>query len=304
MQHRYFADLHNHTRCSDGDFSPEELVTQAGTAGIRKLGITDHDTLAGLAPARAAAAGGPVDIVPGVEVSLRFQRPFFTGTLHLLCYLHPRRLDDAAFVDEFTALLAQGRGRGLVAARMAEINAWFGPRGKTPMLDREMTQADLAGYGSQISRRHFALALEEIFKIADKADRNRILANDSPAYVPSGIPLEDLAAFLKQGGILPVLAHPAAGSFPGEGHYKEVLPPLEVVEKLLPEFLAAGLKGLEVHYPGHTPELEDRLMALARAEDLIITGGSDCHGDAARPLGAAGMSEIEFEAFANALEAC
>ncbi len=301
MSPAIFADLHNHTTASDGDFSPKVLVNQAVERGIRKLGVTDHDTLVGLSGAMAAAKGTPVDIVPGVEVSLGFRRSTFTGTLHLLCYFDPGRLEDESFVLEFAQILNQGRGEGLVRARMEKINAWFGPRGKEPLLDREMVFKDLSSYGTNISRRHFALALAEKLGIQDGGIRNRILANQSPAYLPSGIPLSLLAGFIKKGGLLPVLAHPAAGSYPGEGHYKEVLPPLDIVEGLLPEFMDAGLAGLEVHYPGHTPELEERLMVLAGKMDLLVTGGSDCHGDAARPVGVSGMSEAEFQGFETAL---
>ena len=301
MAFEIFADLHNHTFASDGDFSPVEMVAAGESAGIRFLGITDHDTLDGLVPALARASESTVTVVPGVEVSLCFKRPHFTGTLHLLCYFNAHRLGDDEFVQEFSDLLSQGRGRALVTARMEKINHWFGPRGKQPLMDRDMTPADLAPYGDRISRRHFALALEEKLGIGDGARRNTILANKSPAYLPSGIPLSKMADFIDRGGILPILAHPAAGSFPGEGHYKEVLPPLEVVEGLLPELLDAGVRGLEVHYPGHTPELESRLMTIARERNLLVTGGSDCHGDAQRPAGVAGMSREEFERFEQAL---
>jgi len=92
-----------------------------------------------------------------------------------------------------------------------------------------------------------------------------------------------------------VLAHPAAGSFPGEGHYKEVLPPLEIVTRLLSEVLDAGVKGLEVYYPGHSPEHQVLLLSWAEKYDLLVTGGSDCHDSAKRPLGTAGVNEQEFK---------
>ena len=88
-----------------------------------------------------------------------------------------------------------------------------------------------------------------------------------------------------------MLAHPAAGSFPGEGHYKEVLPPVETVARLLPEVLDAGVRGLEIHYPGHAPEHKALLLAWAEKYDLLVTGGSDCHDSVNRPLGTAGSGE-------------
>ena len=297
MEQCIFADLHNHTRASDGDLSPGEMVARARNLGIGFLGITDHDTLGGLAAALAAGDALGVRIIPGVEVSVRFQTPDFTGTLHLLCYFPREQLGDKAFVHEFSQLLSRGRGEGLVRARMDKINRIFGPSGNEPILARELSFEDLSAYGKNLSRRHFALALEEKLGITDPDLRNRIIANNSPAYLPSGIDLSQLAPFLFTHPILPILAHPAAGSFPGKGHYKEVLPPFDIVTSLLPRFLDAGLRGLEVHYPGHTPELEAKLVKIAAQHGLLVTGGSDCHGDGERPPGVAGMDKGEFDLF-------
>ena len=289
-----FADLHNHTPASDGDLMPADLIRAALDRGIRAVGITDHDTLKGLEKALAEGDALGVEVVPGVEVSVRFTRPAFTGTLHVLTYFHRCRLQDQAFLDRFETLLAQGRGEGLVRARVERINAVFGPSGDTPVLNRNMTFEDIAAYAANASRRHFALALAERFGITDKEEINRIIGNASPAYLPSGVDLKDVAAFLKQAPVVAVLAHPAAGSFPGEGHYREVLPPVAVVEDLLPEFLAAGVSGLEVYYPGHTPALQSRMLAWAEKYHLLVTGGSDCHDPAVRPPGVAGINEDQF----------
>lgn len=133
-----FADLHNHTTASDGDFTPDELVEQAKQKGISALAVTDHDTLKGVEGALAAGKTGGVQVIPGVEVSIRFKRPYFTGTLHLICYFKPDRLQDTAFVSEFEALMANGRGDGLVRARIEQINTVFGPSGQEPILPRDL----------------------------------------------------------------------------------------------------------------------------------------------------------------------
>ncbi len=301
MTHAVFADLHNHTQASDGDFTPGQLVARAKELGLQAIAITDHDTLKGIAPGLAEGAQAGIQVIPGVEVSVRFRRPFFTGTLHLLCYFPPKRLSAPGFAEAFETLLSKGRGEGLVRARIVRINEEFGPLGKTPLLARELIFQDIADYSANASRRHFALALSEKLGIVEKETINQIIGNASPAYLPSGIELEDVAQFMKQQPLLAVLAHPAAGSYPGKGHYKEVLPPVEIVETLLPEFLDAGLQGIEVFYPGHTKALQEKLLDWSTRHDLLITGGSDCHDADERPLGVAGITESLFRRFETAL---
>ncbi len=301
MDNHIFADLHNHTTASDGDSSPRELVAAAAGKGIRVLGVTDHDTLEGLGPALDAGKLLGIEVVTGVEISVRFNRPFFTGTLHVLAYFSNSLLENPGFVTRFKALLAGGRGQALVRARIEKINQVFGPAGASPVLKRDLVFEDIAAYSDNASRRHFALALSEKLGITDKDMVTRIIGNDSPAYLPSGVDLAPAAAFIKEEPVVAVLAHPAAGSFPGQGHYKEVLPPVETVEKLLPEFLDAGIKGLEVRYPGHSREHQDLLLSWAQKYDLLVTGGSDCHDLTDRPLGVSGVSVQEFNRLKEAL---
>nr|WP_320192193.1 PHP domain-containing protein [uncultured Desulfobacter sp.] len=289
-----FADLHNHTTASDGDFPPGDLVARAAGMGIKVIGVTDHDTLDGLESALDAGKKEGIEVFPGVEISVRFKRAFFTGTLHVLTYFSNALLSDLGFVKRFRALLAQGRGDALVRARIEKINEVFGPGGESALLSRELTFEDIAAYSDNASRRHFAMALDEKLGISDKGTITQVIGNDSPAYLPSGVDLDQVKGFLKTEPVVGVLAHPAAGSYPGEGHYKEVLPPVETVARLLPEMLDAGVKGLEVHYPGHSPEHKALLLDWAQKYDLLVTGGSDCHDEVNRPLGVIGAGEKEF----------
>jgi len=296
-----FADLHNHTTASDGDFTSDQMVEQARRLGIKAIGITDHDTLEGLKNAVAAGKKYNVEVICGVEVSIRFKRSYFTGTLHLLCYFLSTRLLDDQFVKGFKNILAGGRGEKLVRARVDEINKIFGPGSKKALLKRDLKFEDISALSNNATRRHFAIALKQSFGIIDDNTMNLVIGNNSPAYLPSGIKLEELVDFIRENNILAVLAHPAAGSFPGKGHYKEVLPPLEIVQRILPEFIEAGIQGLEVYYPGHTKEHQDLMKSWAEQYHLLITGGSDCHDETERPTGVRGISESEFKLFKEAL---
>lgn len=292
------ADVHNHSTASDGDYTPSELAAKGRSLGLKAIGLTDHDSIAGLDEFIHACRQSGLTAVPGVEVSLRFKRPFFVGTLHLLLYFSEALLNSSDFKRDLTHLISQGRGENLVRERVDAINLEFGPAGREPLLHKPLTMEEISLHGDNITRRHFFLALSRNHKIDDKSIIDRIIGNNSPAYIPSGIDTGLLRPFFKQYSVVKVLAHPAAGSFPGESHYKEVLPPIEVVEQLLPEFLdpdRVGIDGIEVYYPAHTGDLEDILLGLAEQHGLLITGGSDCHDSSSRPLGIAGMTQYELD---------
>ncbi len=300
----FIADLHNHTTASDGEYMPAELVNHAASLGLQAVGVTDHDTLNGLDEALAAGEAAGIRVVPGVEVSLRFKRPYFTGTLHYLLYIPYDLLEDARFRRDAEAIFSQGRGGGLVRARVTAINAEFGPAGATPLLARDLTAEEIEALADNVTRRHFALALATNHGL-NKEQVNLLIGNDSRAYIPSGIDPATLTPLLHSyPQLVRVFAHPAAGSYPGESLYNEVLPPIEVVEILMPEFLdedLLGLDGLEVQYPGHVAEHRALMAAWAERYDLIQTGGSDCHDRVNRPLGVAGVGEDELEVLTSLL---
>lgn len=304
MTKPFVGDLHNHSTASDGEYAPAELVTAAQKMGLQAVGLTDHDTLAGLDEALRAGAEAGIRVAPGVEVSLRFRRPYFTGTLHYLLYIPYALLDDAAFRQTATKIFGQGRGAGLVRARVDAINEIFGPEGERPLLEKPLTAAEIEALADNVTRRHFALALRENHGL-DREQINQLIGNDSPSYVPSGVDPAQLTPLLHQyPQLVRVFAHPAAGSYPGESLYNEVLPPIEIVDRLMPEFrdeALLGLDGLEVHYPGHAPQHEALMAEWAEKYDLIMTGGSDCHDRIDRPLGVAGVNQRELDALLTRL---
>ncbi|MCD4702531.1 MAG: PHP domain-containing protein [Candidatus Aegiribacteria sp.] len=282
------ADLHIHTTCSDGELTPSEIVRAAKNLGFDTIAVTDHDTTSGISEALKTGSDAGIEVIPGIEITLRFRREYFTGSLHVLVYFSEELFQDQRFLSELETIVSKGRGPALVEERVRCINVEFGPGGKSPLLCRELTVEEISSLADNISRRHFAKALSERHGLS-KEEISLLIGNDSPAYVPSGIDMELLKNFFVKYPVISVLAHPAAGSFPGDGHYKEVLPPLSTVERILPEFLDLGIKGLEVYYPGHAPKHVEHLLELAEKHDLVVTGGSDCHDDTERPLLKPGM---------------
>ncbi|MCD4653784.1 PHP domain-containing protein [bacterium] len=290
MMTQIYADLHNHTTASDGSLTPAELVRQAHKSGLKAVGVTDHDTVKGLNEALETGSKTGIEVITGMEVTIRFNKPYFTGSLHLLVYFDQELLKNDDFMKETADVLSLGRGPALVTDRVNAINREFSPTGKTPELPRLLFEKDIYCHGDRISRRHFALALNDM-GLKDRQSVSVIIGNDSPAYIPSGIPADALESYLQKWPLAKIIAHPAAGSYPGKNLYREVLPPFEIVERLLPVFMGLGLDGFEVEYPGHTEEWKKKLRQCMKDNNLVVeTGGSDCHDLESRPIGVCGVS--------------
>ena len=299
MTQKIVADLHNHSTASDGELSPAKVIKQAAAKGLRAVALTDHDTLAGLEEALTAGEKFGIKVIPGVELTLRLKRPAFIGSLHLLLYFPEERLTDLEFIKTIEKLFAAGRGPALVRDRVAAINQVFGPNSSTPLLKKPLTTTEIEILSDNITRRHFAKVLSENHHL-ERHQVDTIVANQSPAYLPSGIDPEQILPLRKNFPLLAFLAHPAAGSFPPPSHYREVLPPWPVVADLLGEFLAPepiAIDGLEIEYPGHRETEKRELRELATNHQLLISGGSDGHDLRERPYGVDGINREDFTRF-------
>jgi len=74
------VDLHSHSTASDGSDPPRKVVELAVESGLSCLALTDHDTQEGLEEAALAASGSGLELIPGRELSLDFDR----GGMHLI----------------------------------------------------------------------------------------------------------------------------------------------------------------------------------------------------------------------------
>ena len=289
-----FADLHNHTIYSDGTCDIKCLVKLVKEKGIKAFSITDHDSIDGIKEAIKIARKEEVIFIPGVEVTIRCIKEYFKGSIHLLLYFDEILMEDDEFVVNVKEVLSKGRGEQLFRERLKNINQFFGPEGINPILDSEVKYDELKVYGNNLSRRHLGIYLRDKYNLS-REEVNLIIGNSSPAYVPSGIDILQLTPLLDKYPFVRILAHPAAGSYPENGHYKEVLPPVEIMEKLLKELETIKLDGLEIEYPGHTPQLKEILYNwMDKYKFKIVTGGSDFHDLEERPCCISGISEEQF----------
>ena len=307
-----FADLHNHTTASDGEYTPEGIIAAARDLGTRFVAISDHDTLEGvlsLPPSTLfRSAEGECAVIPATEVTLRFSEEHdgCTGTCHCLVYVPPELMESAEFVRDARQTLEQARGSSLVKARADKLNAcYFGEDATVePLLKRKVTAEEVEALPGVVTRKHFFTVLTKNHGI-DPLKARAMMANDSPAYVPSGTTCEELRPFFERyPSLVKVLAHPGAGSAKGPemALYRECLLPVETVERLVPSIDATiKLDGLEVFYPAHDEELRNRVLGMLRERDFIVTGGSDCHDHINRPLAKGGIDERRFDALRSKL---
>jgi hypothetical protein len=250
-----FIDLHTHSNASDGSLSPRELVRYAKEQGLAALALTDHDTIDGLAQAAAAGAEFDLEVIPGVEISAKHPQ----GSMHILGY----------FLDYQSDLLAK-RLEVLKKARKdrnPQIIAKLNQHG----IPVTMAQVEGLSGGGQVGRPHIAQAIYQLGAVKTFQEAfDLYLGNNGLAYVSKfRFPPHEAIGMIRDAQGLAVLAHPFTLGL----HTAETLGPL------LEELMGLGLAGVECYYPEHSAEQQALYLTLARKLGLLITGGSDFHGD-------------------------
>lgn len=257
-RHHGRADLHVHTTCSDGRYSPAEVVDLARRSGLSAVAVTDHDILEGIAPARAAADGSAVEVIPGVEITATHEG----RELHLLAY----------FFDENNADL----GAALARVRRDRAERYLA------MLER------LRGCGVSIQtealpaspgRRHLAESLVRAGKVGSVREAfARYLGDGGRVDVPKrALPAEEALCLVRRAGGVAARAHP----------------PYDFSRDALAALQQLGLGAVEAEYPAAKRQFTRRLREWAVSLGLAVTGGSDCHGPDSPAVGSRTISPEE-----------
>jgi len=247
-------DLHTHSWFSDGTKSPTELVQLAANSGVSAIAITDHDTMDGVDEAMAVSSEFGVEVVPGLEVSVIHKKK----PLHILGYfMDPADSKLAAALS----VLQEARDR-----RNAKIIAKLQAVGVAATVEE---LKEISGIG-QTGRPHIAKLLVNhglVRSIPQAFDE--YLKKDAKAYVARfAYSAEEAISFITEAGGLAVLAHPI-----------QVDKTLNSLVTLLPVLKSYGLDGIEAYYPTQKKKMRKRIRMFARENDLLLTGGSDYHGD-------------------------
>jgi predicted metal-dependent phosphoesterase TrpH len=246
-------DLHAHSTASDGTLSPTVLMQQAAAAGVQVMALTDHDTLAGIDEAQTAAETCGLQFVPGVEISVTWQR----RTVHIVGLGVDSTTDELqtglASLREFRVWRAQETGRGLAKA------------GITGMYER----ANELASGGLVSRTHFARALVEL-GYANNVSQvfKKYLVNNKPGHVTGKwATLENALDWIHTAGGQAVIAHPA--------RYRMTRSKLR---QLIQDFVDCGGQAIEVVSGSHSRDDMFTIAQHARDFNLLASAGSDYHG--------------------------
>jgi len=259
-----FADLHLHTYFSDGTYSPEELVSESRKAGLAAIAVVDHDTVEAIKPVLKVADRNEVEVIPGIELTAEDDG----SEIHILGYFIDyerkdflKKLDILKNnrVDRIYKIVKKlnGLGMDLDAQDVFDI-AKIGTAGRLHVA-RAMVKAGVVGSTAEAFRKY----------IGDKG----------PGYV-CGFrfnPKEAIKLIKDVGGV-PVLAHPYTLNN----------------DELISRYVDYGIMGLEVYYPEHSQSMVNFYLRLAQKHNLLVTGGSDCHGNA-KPVVKIGSIKIPYE---------
>lgn len=254
-------DLHTHTTASDGVMSPRALIDYAVECGIEVLAICDHDTVGGLVEGAAYSAGKNIEFVPGIEFSIAYE----PGTFHLV----------ALFIDYENEALK--RKLNILSERRSSRTERILEDLLAHGIDISMDEVLKESGGGVLGQPHIARVLVKRGYAPDfPSVFKNFLEEGLPGYVPKEkMSFEEAVDLIKKAGGIAVLAHPASLEIDDE---KEL-------RKFLSSLVAGGLEGIEAYCEIHSPEQTRFYLDIAKEFNLLVSGGSDFHGDKKERIG-------------------
>lgn len=266
------VDMHIHTIESDGTYTPEEIIVRAIKNNVIALAITDHDTVSGVEKGKEIADKYGMEFIKGIEISCNEDNL----EIHILGYF--LNLDDKNFLSELDELeKARDKRNRKIIEKFEKIGI---------IIDIE--ELKTFAPGKIISRLHFANYLLEKGIVSSKNEAfSKYLGNGGLTYVPKeNFPSERAVRMIKENGGFVSLAHP-----------KLITLNDEVLNNLIVRLKECGLDALETQYSSFTKLEKQKYKRLAKKYGLLITGGSDFHGENREgvDLGDAGLEYSQFE---------
>lgn len=263
-----FVDLHTHSTASDGSLNPSCLVKKAHSQGLAALALTDHDTLEGLNEAeteaetlKAAYPDVPFEFVRGCELSSRCG----SAEAHILGLWIDR--------DEMK-LCGLKKKLAEVQAQRTKRNSAMAEKLQSLGLGVRLEDVEALAGGEIVARPHFAAQLLRIGAVKSTREAfEKYLGYHGAAYVPRELMKpEEAVSLLAECGATVVLAHPML-----------MRCSTEELDSLIARLKSCGLNALEAYHSEHGAADERICVELAARHGLLLSGGSDFHGES-KPL--------------------
>ncbi len=261
-------DLHCHSTCSDGTFSPEEVIARAKIAGIEVLALTDHDTLQGIESAKSAAKDAGITLIHGVEISCQHTLGGGYGKNKAA-----NKIIHVVALDFTDTIMMQQTLEGLQNSRATR--GYQMTQKLSELLDLEFAPlwdeicAKAGGNPTAVGRAHIGQVLFDrgLVKTVQQSF-DKYLADNKPAYVAiEALSLERAIALIHDCGGKAVLAHPTRYQLSATR-----------IRKLIAEFAELGGDACEIpssSEPVSTRKMVDRCILEHK---LAVSTGSDFHG--------------------------
>lgn len=250
------VDLHLHTKWSDGDHQPDEVVARAVQAGLTTIAITDHDVFAGIDDA-IETAGDRIAVIPGVELSVEWGE----RNMHLLGYwVAAGSTLDEELVDVRESRLH--RNQRIVDALRA--------------MGIAITVDDVLAESQQgvVTRPDVARILIGLGVVENVAEAfNTYLGEGGPAYFDrKRLTVERAVALVAAAGGVTAVAHPHTVADDADGF-----------RRAFAAFADLGIVGVECWYSEYPVDQREAMARMAERHGLVATGGSDFHGASKKP---------------------
>ncbi|MGQ9843876.1 MAG: PHP domain-containing protein [Spirochaetota bacterium] len=254
-------DLHCHTTASDGIYSPTGIIDYAIAHDVSVLAITDHDSIDGLLEAMLYAKQKSFALIPGIEFSIDF--PY--GSFHLVGMGIDYTNDDLCYELEHLQMLRKERIYKIIKdLQLHGIN----------ITNEEVKKEAL---GNSPGRPHVARVLVKKGYAPNISHVfTQFMVKGKPGYVKKEkINFNRAVQLIKASGGTAIVAHPVSLGFSS----------WDECEKLIKDFIVAGVEGIEVYSAMHGDEDVRHLLHIAQKYSLLISGGSDFHGDKNEAMG-------------------
>jgi 3',5'-nucleoside bisphosphate phosphatase len=260
------ADLHCHTSCSDGTLSPVELILHAKEIGLQGISITDHDSIAAYDTAVDAAHEAGILLGAGIEFSCDHEG----HSVHILGYDVDLKASSITELCNRHAARRTNRNRAILEKL----------KKKNFFIDEEELKAHFQF--STLGRPHIAMLMIEKGYVKSLPEAfNLYLAEGKSCFASvDTVSVEETIAIIHQGRGKAFLAHPHG--------IKQ--------QRLIKSLLKLPFNGIECYYSKCVPNLEEKWIKIAKEKGLLISGGSDFHGETntKAPLGASWVDEATF----------